>query len=112
MAVVAYALPIVPGQTGSARNFDGELSAAGLRARYEALNEAAGVSRHMEWVQSTPLGDQLVVFFETDSPERLARDFDDNEYDRWWRARVQRIHGFDPASAGGLPELVHSWERR
>jgi hypothetical protein len=109
MAVIAYALPIIPGQTDSARNFSGEVEAAGFREHYEELNRETGVTRHMEWVQSTPMGDLLVVFFETDAPDKLARKFVDDEYDRWWRARVERIHGFDPAVAGGLPEQVYSW---
>ena len=110
MAVIAYALPIVPGQADSARNFATELASAGHRDRYEELNRAAKVTRHMEWVQSTPVGDLLVVFFETDAPEMLARPFSNDDYDRWWRARVERVHGFDPATAGALPELVYDWQ--
>lgn len=111
MAVIAYALPIVPGQNESARNFAGELDEAGLRNRYEELNRAAEVTRHMEWIEPTPTGDLLVVFFETDAPDGLGRGFVDDEYDRWWRARVERINGFDPATAGVLPELVYSWTK-
>jgi hypothetical protein len=109
MAIIAYALPIVAGQAESARRFAPELDAAGHRARYEELNRRAAVRRHREWIQATPAGDQLVVVFEIDRPELLARAFEDDEYDRWWRARVERVHGFDPAAAGALPELTYSW---
>jgi len=109
VAVIAYALPIVAGQADSARSFGAELDEAGHRDRYEELNRRAGVTRHLEWVQSTPMGDQLVVVFETDRPAALARAFEEDDDDRWWRARVERIHGFDPATAGALPELSWSW---
>jgi len=109
MAIIAYALPIVAGQTESARSFAAELDEAGHRARYEELNRRAGVRRHLEWVQATPTGDQLIVAFEADRPEALGRPFVDDEYDRWWRTRVQRLHGFDPATAGALPVLCYSW---
>jgi hypothetical protein len=109
MSVVAFALPIVPGQTQSAGNFGGELDAAGLRGRYEELNRAAELRRHLEWVEATPMGDLLVVVFETDAPHKVAREFTDDAYDTWWRARVERIHGFDPAAGGVLPELTFSW---
>lgn len=110
MALIAYALPIVPGQTDAAGGFDAELERTGHRERYEQLNRLAGVRRHLEWIQSSPTGDQLIVVFETDTPEKLTRAFRDDEYDRWWRARVERIHGFDPAQAGALPEPCFSWE--
>jgi hypothetical protein len=109
MAIIAYALPILPGQTESAADFGGELDRSGHRAQYEELNRRAGLKRHLEWVQRTPAGDSLIVVFETDTPERVVRLFSDDVYDRWWRARVERIHGFDPATGGVLPELSHSW---
>jgi hypothetical protein len=108
--IIAYTLPIVPGRTESASDFGGALDAAGLRERYEELNGQAGLRRHMEWVQSLPTGDVLIVVFETDAPERLARKFEDNDYDNWWRARIRANHGMDPAAGGVLPASTWSWE--
>jgi hypothetical protein len=109
MAIIAFALPILPGQSGSAGNFAGELDAAGLRSRYEELNRAADLKQHLEWVQHSPDGDLLIIVFETDAPQKLGREFSDDEYDNWWRARVQRIHGFDPAVGGHDPDLKFAW---
>jgi len=108
--IIAYALPILPGQTESAGNFGAELDAAGFRDHYGALNRRAELRRHLEWTESTPAGDLLVVVFETDDPAKLGRQFSpDDEYDRWWRARVERIHGFDPAGGGVAPKLGFAW---
>jgi hypothetical protein len=109
MAIIAYALPILPGQTDSAGRFDEELDEAGLRPQYEALNRAAGVTAHREWVAHLPTGAFLVVAFQSDTPQLVPRTFQDSDYDNWWRARVERIHGFDPATGGGLPVLTHDW---
>ena len=109
MAIIAYAVPILPGQSDAAAAFEADLDEAGHRARYEALNRAAGLTRHLEWVQEGPDGDLLIVVFDTPKPERLGRAFDDSdEYDRWWRTRFERIHGFDPAN-GTLPRPTVAW---
>ena len=111
MAFVAYALPILPGQAGRAGNFGTELTPE-LRERYEHLNRGANVRRHMEWVQPTPMGDFLVVVFESDTPEKMNRAFEDNAYDRWWRDRVHAVHGFDPGDPNFhpvMPALTFDW---
>jgi hypothetical protein len=109
MAIIAYVLPILPGQTEAAKGFASDLEAAGYRDRYAELNRRAHVTEHGEWVAHLPAGDVLIVAFSTDTPNQVARTFEDNDYDNWWRARVKRIHGFDPATGGGLPERSFSW---
>ena len=105
MPFLAYALPILPGQSERAANFDRELTPE-LRAHYERLNRAQNVRRHMEWVQPTPAGDVLIVVFESDTPERMNRAFADNAYDTWWRARVRAVHGFDPGAPDVHPVIA------
>lgn len=112
MAIIAYVLPILAGQTEAAKSFDSDLDASGFRASYEELNRTAHVVQHTEWVSHLPTGDVLVVAFETDTPNNVVRTFQDVPYDNWWRARVKRIHGFDPAAGGGLPDLSFSWSSR
>jgi hypothetical protein len=110
MAILAFALPIQPGQSEEVREFGAELDRRGLRARYEDLNRSAGLTRHLEWLQPGPNGDTLIVVFETNTPERLVRPFDpDDEYDRWWVDRFKRVFGFDPAGAGPGPQQTFSW---
>ena len=110
MAVLAYALPVLPGHSEEAASFGAELDAAGLRDRYEELNRRAGVQSHTEWLQRGPAGDILVVAFESDAPERLFRPFTEGDaYDDWWRARVQRVFGFDPADVTEGPQTAFSW---
>ena len=108
--IIAYTLPILPGRSESAGDFGSALDRAGLREQYEGLNRQAGLLRHMEWVQSFPSGDVLIVVFEIDAPERLARAFVPGDaYDDWWRARIRENHGFDPADGGVIPAVTWSW---
>src|SRR5207247_8902266 len=68
--------------------------------RYEELNRAAGLTRHLEWIQSGPGGDLLIVVFELPAPEKLGFAFEDeDDYDRWWRARP--THPRVPSRDGG-----------
>ena len=110
MAVLAYVLPIVPGQTARAAGFGAELTPA-LRQQYEWLNRRANVRRHLEWVQPGPVGDLLIVMFETDTPEKLGRAFTNDAYDRWWTDRVNAIHGFDPTAPDFVPVIpAMTWD--
>jgi hypothetical protein len=112
MAFIAYTLPIVPGQSQRARDFGDELAQhPGFQQHYEELNRHANVRRHMEWVQETPMGDFLVVVFETDTPEKVGRPFTDSDYDDWWTRRVEAVHGFDPAAPEFKPVIPRqTWD--
>ena len=111
MAFLAYALPIAPGQAGRAGSFGADMTPE-HREHYEHLNRQANVRRHLEWIQSSPMGDLLIVVFESDTPEKLGRPFEDNAYDRWWTARVKAVHGFDPLDPNFepvMPRLTWDW---
>ena len=109
MAVLAFAVPIQPGHTDEVRGLRADLDRRGFWDRYHELNRLAGLRRHMEWVETTPSGDLLLVLFETDTPEKLGRPFGDDDYDRWWVDRFKRVHGFDPAEPGPPPVQTFAW---
>jgi hypothetical protein len=108
MAIIAYALPIIPGQEATAEGFGRELDERGLRARYEELNRAANITQHLEWIQPTPAGSLRIFVFESPTPEKVGRTFGDDAYDTWWRAHVETCHGFDPADVTD-PGLRQTW---
>jgi hypothetical protein len=111
VALIIYAIPILHGKEQQAREFGARLDDAGFRARYEELNRAAGIARPLEPIQQLPSSPLRIVAFETATPERLARRFDDADpYDRWWREEVRAIHGFDPAEADA-PGIEMTWDR-
>jgi len=111
MSFLAYALPVVPGQSERAKRFAEELKPR--QATYEGLNKKATVRRHLAWLQQTPMGDLLITVFEADDPRRLLRPFTDSEYDRWWLAYLKDVHSIDVSKGmPSLPELVFTWEKK
>jgi hypothetical protein len=109
MPFIVFAMPIRPGETDRAVQFGDELTPE-LREEYERLNRDQNIRRHMEWVQRTPMGDLLLVLFESETPERMLRPFRDHAYDDWWRQRVQQVHGWDPAEIEAVfPEQTFEW---
>lgn len=109
MAILAYALPVVPGQEDRLRRFPEELAAH--QADYEELNRLGTVRQHLAFLQATPAGSLLITAFEVDDPSRLLRAFGDSAYDQWWLDYLRDVNGVDVRSgpAAALPELVFAW---
>jgi len=94
MAWFVAALPVVPGKEGRAKRLEEELRAHWKR--YEELNRNAGLKRHMEFLQESPLGTIAITIYEADDLSKLGRAFGDDAYDGWWVARLEDVFGFDP----------------
>jgi hypothetical protein len=113
MPLMAVAFPILPGKTPEWRAWMEELNGP-RRAEFEASRRGAGV-RERTFLQSTPMGDLVIVTIEGDDPGASfgkvmgAKD----EFTTWFNGRAKEIHGFDPAAiASGSPsELVVDTER-
>jgi hypothetical protein len=93
--IIAYALPILPGQAGRAKRFGPELEESGHRAAYDELNRLATVRRQVHFVQSFPSGDLQIVAFDVEDPSLLGRAFTDSAYDQWWLDYLRDVHGLD-----------------
>lgn len=111
MAWFAATIPIQRGQEARAKEIGAEF--AERHARYEELNRAAGLKRHLEFIQETPMGAAMITVYEADDLSKLGRVFSDDAYDTWWTDRIKDIHGFDLRGPGAsLPQvtLVHEWK--
>jgi hypothetical protein len=95
MQSVAFAVPLLPGQTEANRT---ALTSCWTGARREAFQDArrrAGIVREAVWIQPTPRGDVGVVYVEADD---LAAAFtmlgtSSEPFDRWFRDHVRRVQG-------------------
>jgi hypothetical protein len=107
----AAALPVIPGKEGEARK-RGE----GFKKRmdeYQRLNEGAGLKRHLEFMQETPMGSTMIVLYEFEGDgSKLGRAFTDSEYDTWWVGHIKDVHGYDMRQPTPPPKttLVHEWK--
>lgn len=89
----AAALPILPGQSDRVRAFGAELQA--VRDEYDQLNENATLSRHVVFLQPSPMGDFAIHVMEADDLSRIQRSFTDSEHDKWWLGFLKDVHGID-----------------
>lgn len=114
MTAFAFTLPILPGQDGAVRSMQEALMGSGeLQEAYEASRRTLGIREEKVWVQKTPIGQALVVYWETEDPQRTLRGLADShdEVVERFKALVMSVA---PALnlSGGQPissELLFSW---
>jgi hypothetical protein len=94
MAVVAFAIPVLPGKSDRVAKLEEELGP--VWGEYEELNRQATVSRHLVFLQHMPLGDVMVNVLEVGDPSKIARRFSDSAYDRWFIDYTKDVVGIDP----------------
>src|SRR5215212_11206751 len=92
MAVVAFALPILPGQDDLVKSMAESVSdSGGLREEYEESRKRLGISEEKVWVQKTPIGQAIIVYWETEDPQRTLRQMADaqDEFDKQFRELIE-----------------------
>jgi len=108
VSLMAVAFPILPGKTGEWRTWMEELNST-HREDFVASRRAAGVHERT-FLQSTPMGDLVIVTLEGDEPGRAFGKMmsADDEFTRWFTGRAQEIHGVDLSvrPTGSPSELV------
>jgi hypothetical protein len=92
MAAVAFALPILPGQEDLVRNVGDAVSGSEeLREEYEQSRKRLGIREEKVWVQRTPIGASIIVYWETDDPQRTLREIADSqdEFDKRFKQIIE-----------------------
>lgn len=80
MSAFAFVLPILPGQEETVRSMGEAVSGSGkFREEYEASRKRLGISEEKVWVQRTPIGHAIVVYWETEDPQRTLREIADSQ---------------------------------
>jgi hypothetical protein len=116
MAVVAFALPIMPGQEDHVRSMGEAVSEkGGLREEYEESRKRLGIREEKVWVQRTPIGASIIVYWETDDPQRTLREIADahDEVDQKFRRVVENAApAIDLSQENPLSnELLFEWQQ-
>jgi hypothetical protein len=113
MAVFCFSALILPGRTDEWKRVTEEMLGS-RRQEYEECRGKAGITREMAWLQHTPTGDVVSVYWEVADPagaiEHLAKSQD--PFDQWNRERVEELFGWDwqKIAANPIPELAYDWE--
>ena len=112
MAAFVFTLPILPGQEEVVRRI-GEAVSGELQEEYEESRRRLGISEEKVWVQRTPIGQALVVYWDTEDPQRTLREIADaqDEFGKQFKRLIQTaapalgLSGEQPLSN----ELLFSW---
>ena len=109
---MAVAFPILPGKTPEWRAWIAEINGP-RQAEFANSRQQAGVHERT-FLQSTPMGDLVIVTLEGDDPEasfgRMASATD--EFTKWFAERAQAVHGVATQQQAGPPsELVVDSEK-
>jgi hypothetical protein len=113
MPLMAVVFPILPGKTAAWRSWMEELNGS-RREEFTASRRDAGVHERT-FLQSTPMGDLVIVTAEGDDPGRaFARIMGGTDaFSTWFAQRAKEIHGLDVAApqSGPPSELVVDTDR-
>ncbi len=107
MPILAIAFPILPGKTPEWRAWMSELNGA-RRAEFEQSRRQAGVHERT-FLQSTPMGDLVIVTVEGDDPGRAFGELmtGTDAFSVWFAEQARLVHGDFPAPTPEiLPTLV------
>jgi hypothetical protein len=108
MQSVAFAAPLLPGQTEANRIALASCCAGTRKEAYQDARRRAGIIREAVWIQPAPGGGLSVVYLEADD---LATAFtilrtSTEPFDRWFRQQVRRVYGNALEEGFTQPELV------
>jgi len=104
MKAFSVAFPVLPGKSEAAKEFAKTLTGP-RHKEFEASEKRLKISKEALFLQKTPQGDSLIVYFEADDVEKAAVDFPRSQdpFDRWFKDQVKAITGVDINQAGGPP---------
>lgn len=108
MQSVAYATPLLPGQTAACRVALASCQLGAHKERYQDSRRRAGIIREAVWLQVAPGGDLAVVYLEADDLVTAFRMLGTSPepFDRWFRDHLRQVHGIALEEEFAAPELV------
>jgi len=101
---------ILPGKTEAWKEFVRTLARQRL-TEYEEARRRAGISKEMTWLQQTPEGDAVLVYWEAKNFEKTLEEFGNSQkpFDVWFRQMIRDIHGIDFTKPMTFPEMGYEW---
>jgi hypothetical protein len=111
MATYLLAVPLAPGKTEAWKKYNQEMEGP-RKEEYANYHKRLGIKIEQVYLQQTPMGDMVLVRWETDNPQKIFDAFKSSQepFDKWFREKVMiECHNMDPA--GPMPKLtqVHDY---
>ena len=98
MSEFSFVAPILAGKTGAWRKAVDEIKGA-RNAAYKESRKKLGIKREHVTLQSSPMGDMVVVHMDAPDQQEVIRAMlqSTGDFDTWFRETVLvGVHGFDP----------------
>ena len=98
MAEFSFVAPILAGKTNAWRKAVDEIKGA-RNAAYKESRKKLGIKREHVTLQSSPMGDMVVVHMDAPDQQEVIRAMlqSTGDFDTWFRETVLvGVHGFDP----------------
>ncbi len=106
-----FAMPLVPGAAETVRSMREE-ALGPLRSEYEESRRRLGITEERAWIQSTPMGEMVLVYLEAEDPQRALQGMAESQepFDVWFRQYIQDAHGVDiTTEQAPPPESAFEW---
>jgi len=103
------AFPVLPGKSEAAKEFAKTVASARRREYDESLKNQ-GITREAWFLQTSPKGDLIVVYFEAADVKKaldlLAKS--QTPFDRWFKEQARAVTGVDLEQVTPPPEMIYS----
>lgn len=114
MDQICLVLPILPGKTADARDFQQELD-TDRKADYDHSERRIGITKEVWYLASLPGGDHLVAYMESGNFQQALQQFvaSQDAFDQWFKRRLAEVTGLAMNNLPPdlkLPELVSRYE--
>ncbi|MCC6403879.1 MAG: hypothetical protein IT207_07700 [Fimbriimonadaceae bacterium] len=107
----AFFVPLLPGKTDAAYEFCAQLTGP-RKAELDAAQTT--VVKESWFLQQTPQGDFLIVYYVSPDPRRVhdALAVSEEPFDVWFRSQILDLTGIDISTPlPGLPEQILAWNK-
>jgi hypothetical protein len=96
MGAIAFAAPILPGKTESAKRWGSEIRGA-RHKEYEDYRKRYGITKEFAGIQQTPQGELFVGYFETADVDQANQAFaaSNQPFDVWFKEQLREFTGQD-----------------
>ena len=107
-----FFVPILPGKTDDAYQFAKDLNTT---RRDEYSNAQLTCTKESWFVQHTPHGDFMIVYFEAPDGDAVMGNLAASEepFDLWFKEQILELTGIDCTQPmpGGMPKQVLNWSK-
>jgi hypothetical protein len=116
MPAFAFGLPVLPGHEETIRRMSEEVAGSeSLQNAYAQSRRNLGITKEIMWLQRTPIGEMVIVYWETENPQKVLREManSQDEFDSRFRQFIENAApAIDPSQQQPLSnELLFEWPR-